>query len=135
MSKPFKPILCLDFDGVIHSYRSGWQGLTRIPDPPVNGALQFIADALDVFRVAIFSTRSASPGGIAAMREWLGRWSVDPVYGMPADFDYAKFSAIEWVTEKPPALVTIDDRAITFTGVWPDLQLLRNFKPWNKSDG
>jgi hypothetical protein len=30
-----KPILCLDFDGVIHSYSSGWKGADVIPDPPV----------------------------------------------------------------------------------------------------
>ena len=28
-----KPILCLDFDGVIHSYISGWKGADVIPDP------------------------------------------------------------------------------------------------------
>ena len=29
-----KPILCLDFDGVVHSYTSGWKGADVIPDPP-----------------------------------------------------------------------------------------------------
>lgn len=31
------PILCLDFDGVCHSYTSGWKGAAVIPDPAVPG--------------------------------------------------------------------------------------------------
>ena len=66
-----KPILCLDFDGVIHSYKSGWKGETIIYDPPVDGALDFIQAALEHFRVMIYSSRSSSPGGIMAMKTWL----------------------------------------------------------------
>jgi hypothetical protein len=127
-----KPILCLDFDGVIHSYSSGWKGADTIPDPPVAGALKFIVSAMDHFTVHIFSSRSNQPGGIKAMVEWLGYWSVDREHGMPDDFDHARWSALVWPTEKPPALVTIDDRAITFTGNWPSLDSLLAFKPWNK---
>ncbi len=39
---------------------------------------------------------------------------------------------ISFPTEKPPALVTIDDRAIQFTVMWPSLDELRAFQPWNK---
>ena len=34
---PFKPTIILDFDGVIHSYTSGWQGADVIGDPPWRG--------------------------------------------------------------------------------------------------
>jgi len=127
-----KPILCLDFDGVIHSYSSGWKGADIILDPPVPGALQFIIAAMEQFTVAIYSSRSGQPGGIEAMVQWLGRWSVDPEYGMPGNFDHGAWGAIQWPTEKPPAFVTIADRAITFDGTWPTLDMLKSFKPWNK---
>lgn len=129
-----KPILCLDFDGVIHSYTSGWKGADVIPDPPVRGALQFIVDAMKVFSVSIFSSRSNQPGGKQAMIQWLGYWSVDPEHGMPNDFDHAAWGDIEWSTEKPAAFVTIDYRALTFDGTWPDLAELKKFKPWNKRE-
>lgn len=128
----FKPILCLDFDGVIHSYSSGWKGADVIPDPPVQGALKFIVEAMEKFTVAIYSSRSGQPGGIPAMVQWLGRWSVDPEHGMPSDFDHGAWGAIQWPTEKPPAFVTIDDRAIPFIGTWPSMETLKAFKPWNK---
>ena len=43
-----KKTVVFDFDGVIHSYTSGWKGATVIPDPPVEGigdALKEIHDA------------------------------------------------------------------------------------------
>lgn len=127
-----KPILCLDFDGVIHSYTSGWKGAAVIPDPPVKGALQFIANATEHFTVAIFSSRSCQEGGLEAMIQWLGYWSVDKEHGMPSDFDHGLWGSIQWPKEKPPAMITIDDRAITFTGTWPSFEYLLRFKPWNK---
>lgn len=126
-----KPILCLDFDGVLHSYTSGWKGADIIPDPPVPGAITFLREAVKHFRVAIFSSRSHQEGGGAAMREWLGRYIMEDE---PDIFfqDPPWFAAIEWPIEKPSAMVTLDDRAITFDGTWPDMVSLLSFKPWNK---
>lgn len=120
-----KPILCLDFDGVIHSYKSGWKGAQVIPDPPVKGALEFLKEASEHFHIYIHSSRSHQPGGICAMQLWLSvKLEEAGLMG-----DWAK--AIIFPTEKPPAKVTIDDRALTFTGVWPTINDLKDFKPWN----
>lgn len=127
-----KPILCLDFDGVLHSYTSGWKGASVIPDPPVPGAFAFLLEATKHFKVAIFSSRSNQEGGQQAMREWLGYWSVDEEHGLAHDTELAFLSEIDWPVEKPPALITIDDRAITFTGIWPSMEFLKSFRPWNK---
>ena len=72
-SRMSKPILCLDFDGVIHSYTSGWKGADIIPDPPVPGAFAFIRQASQHFDVQVFSSRSHQDGGIQAMSEWFSR--------------------------------------------------------------
>ena len=39
---------------------------------------------------------------------------------------------IRFTTDKPSAMVTIDDRALTFDGTWPSFDSLKAFKPWNK---
>jgi len=117
-----KPILCLDFDGVIHSYSSGWKGADVIPDPPVPGAIEFIRAALEHFDVQIYSSRSHQSGGVNAMREWLLRHSDDGVL----------VEAIGWPDCKPSAMISIDDRALTFDGTWPAIDTLKAFQPWNK---
>ena len=122
MTTNSKPILCLDFDGVLHSYTSGWRGANNIPDPPVPGAMEFLTKAVKHFRVAIYSARSGQPGGIDAMRAWLIN------HGCPGSV----FAEIEWPTDKPSAFVTLDDRVVTFTGEWPDMQTLKEFKPWTQ---
>lgn len=120
-----KPILCLDFDGVIHSYTTPWKATDIIPDPPVDGAIEFLAEATEHFRVCIYSTRSNTSSGRKAMHDWLFVW----VTGIE---DNSWFQHIEWPSSKPSALVTLDDRAITFTGEWPSVESLLSFKPWNK---
>lgn len=125
-----KPILCLDFDGVIHSYESGWRGAAVIPDPPVDGAIAFMLGALEHFDVVIFSSRSNQDGGTAAMKAWLREHAGQCWHPSPAG---PGLEDIKFATEKPPAMVTLDDRALTFTGQWPAIEHLKTFKPWNKA--
>jgi hypothetical protein len=128
------PILCVDFDGVIHSYTSAWVNEYTIPDPPVPGALRWLWEATKIFKVVIYSSRSKSEAGRVAMREWMGMWSVDPVLGIPHDWDCAPLAELDYAHEKPAAFLTIDDRAVQFDGNWTKLdpEKLRLFKPWNK---
>lgn len=151
-----KPILCLDFDGVLHSYGSGWQGAITIPDPPVDGALQFVVTALPHFQVAIFSSRSRYWGGRSAMKAWLrahliaeagqdfndtptwwGNYIAQTAFADPwvDEVAYAAkrvVQAIDWPLFKPPAMVGLDDRVITFEGRFPTIERLQRFQPWNK---
>lgn len=126
-----KPILCLDFDGVLHGYQSGWQGADICPDPAVPGSVEFLQEAVQSFTVAIYSSRSGQTNGIEAMQFWLKCQCYKVMDQHDADDLLAK---ITWPTEKPPAMVTIDDRALCFTGNWADFPVsdLLAFQPWNK---
>jgi hypothetical protein len=119
-----KPILCLDFDGVCHSYTSGWKGAAVIPDPPVPGLFAFLSEASQVFEVNIFSSRSGQAGGVMAMMKWF-------VAHAPEDFNV---TLLKFPDEKPPAFVGIDDRVLTFQGEWPSVASLQAFKTWNAKE-
>jgi hypothetical protein len=146
-----KATICLDFDGVIHGYQSGWRGAGVIPDAPVPGAIDGILRLIDAgYRVAIYSSRSGNLLGRRAMKRWLahqmflhfwrqgrasGSWTV---YDVEADYwgdaDEIVHHVIAWPWFKPAALLTIDDRAITFDGNWGAItpEMIQAFRPWNK---
>lgn len=122
-----KPILCIDFDGVIHQYRKGWQDGT-IYDDVTPGFFEWAEAAAEHFELTIYSSRSKDPEQITAMQFWLAAQRKKWVEGNGAPS--AGFT-LEFASEKPPAFLTIDDRAIAFTGTWPSIEDLRTFKPWN----
>jgi hypothetical protein len=126
-----KKILCLDFDGVAHSYTSGWLGAAVITDPAVPGLFEFLDAVKEEFDVQVFSSRSHQEGGVEAMMEWFmaERKLWRERGGKPPEDTPLTLS---FPTEKPAAFVSIDDRAITFTGTWPSLETLKAFQPWNK---
>ena len=113
--------LCIDFDGVIHGYQSGWKGVAVIPDEPVAGALDWLRSLLadPAFRVCIYSSRSKEEMGVAAMRAWFIEHGFDPV-------------GLEFPTQKPAAFLTIDDRAICFTGEFPSAERIHAFRTWQQ---
>jgi hypothetical protein len=115
--------LSVDFDGVIHSFTSGWQGYEVIADPPVPGAFEWLTAMNDQgFEVCIFSARSYQPEGLEAMREWF------QYHGLAQE----TMAALEFPTYKPAAFLTIDDRALCFDGTFPTAEAIRAFRPWYK---
>jgi|SRR5215831_9880112 len=136
-----KKTLCLDFDGVLHSYTSGWVAPHFIPDPPVPGAFEFLYHALDHFEVVIFSSRSNQEGGIEAMSTWIEYWArkeltnAEPDWRANRVINLISTKKSAFPTKKPSAFVTLDDRAITFSGVFPPIGELLDFQPWNKRNG
>lgn len=112
-----KKTVVFDFDGVIHSYTSGWQGISVIPDPVVSNMQAAINNLrMEGYEVIVVSTRCARPEGMGAVRRYLrdNHIVVDDV-----------------MATKPPAICYVDDRAICFDGNAIGLiDKVKNFKPW-----
>lgn len=125
-----RPILCLDFDGVLHSYTSGWRGPRVIPDPPVKGAMAFVVAASEVFEVQVYSSRSRYWLGRFAMARWMFLHMAEYLGG--TNEAATAMGKVKFPRHKPPAMITIDDRAVTFNGTWPQVDELLAFRPWNK---
>lgn len=115
-----KQTVILDFDGVIHSYASGWKGANVVPDPPTEGAKEAIVKLRETYKVVVVSSRCHQPGGIEAIRTWLHQ------HGIRVD---------DVSNDKPPHIVTVDDRAFRFEGDWQAVidGISKASIPWNKN--
>ena len=133
MTTEFKPTICVDFDGVIHSYEKGWQDGT-IYGEVVPGFFEWVERFRGRFKLVIYSSRSKDDTDVTAMGLWLHEKRNAWIKG-GGQRDPVETLTIEFAHEKPAAWLTIDDRAIRFMGDWsaPELtaDAMRAFKPWN----
>lgn len=120
---PDRYTICVDFDGVLHQYDGKWGGHEVIPGEPVPGAIEWLEQTAEHFKVAVLTTRCFTFEGRMAVLQWLAR--------------YCSAEALEWITcptTKPPALLYIDDRAWRFEGTnWPSRQDIHRAIPWWKT--
>lgn len=108
--------ICLDFDGVVHSYLTPWQGESVIPDDPVVGAREFINWLLSRgYEVHIHSARFSHTGALDAARMW-GR-----IHGIS--------SQVHWDMYKPKASLYIDDRGYRFEGWFEGIKTFLELHP------
>ena len=89
--------IAVDFDGVIHQYSKGFQGLDNVYDPPMPGSMESLTELKNMgYRLIIVSSRPVEP-----IRDWLKK------EGMLHFFD-------DITNTKHPARFYIDDHAIRF---------------------
>lgn len=113
--------VCIDFDGVIHPYTEGWQGLKPTEEKPVPGIVEELRQLrAEGYHLIVFTTRALTPIGIRLVEGWLD------VNSVPYD---------EVSATKVGAMAYIDDRAVCFQGRARGLaERVINFKPWNAGD-
>jgi hypothetical protein len=89
--------IAIDFDGVIHKYSRGWQGLYNAYDVPNDYAIQSIKLLKKRgFKLVVFSSRD-----IETIKKWLVKYNL-----------YEYFDEI--TNTKIPAKVYIDDKCYRF---------------------
>ncbi len=99
----FDRTICVDFDGVLHSFTQGWTG-PMPEDPPIQGAQAFLKQLKDRgYRVVISSCRALDPLGVDGIRQWM------EMHGFCME-------NIRITHIKPPASLYIDDRGFRFEG-------------------
>lgn len=144
-------ILSIDFDGVVHDYKKGWQG-GELYGQATPGFFEWYLHTSESFRIVIHSSRFSNKdtGNVdwnarLAVEAWLDReyeqWRVGPQDPGPMrSYQLSDWlermhteiierggapPKIEWELSvgKPPAILTIDDRCVRFDGDWssPDL--------------
>ena len=114
-----RKVVCMDFDGVIHSNRKRWVGTHVINDVPVPGAKEGIAELRLTYRVIVYSGRCRVEGAAQVIEKWLVQ------HGILVD-------AV--VSVKPNADYFVDDKAVCFGGDWSQLKEdVKSFRHWQSA--
>lgn len=96
--------LCIDFDGVLHAYTSGWKGHSVVADKPVAGAVEACYALVEAgWRLYVLTSRQE----LRPVVSWLH------FYGFPP---------MLLTRVKPIAVAYIDDRAVRFDDNWPSIR-------------
>ncbi len=104
-SEAMQRALSIDFDGVLHSYTSGWQGHEKVADPPVPGARDACWRLHEAgWKLYVHTSRSK----LEPVQKWLAEH---------------RFPPMSLTRIKPIAIAYIDDRAVRFTD-WESVRKL-----------
>lgn len=128
--------VAVDFHGVLCRYQQGdHRDADQISDePPTPGAIEWLLSLADTYMMCVTSARLLpDPALVNHVVAWLVK------HGVPRDIIETRpvpvvaRQSVVWVSRwKPRAWLYLDDRAFRFTGTFPSLKEVRDFRPWNR---
>ena len=105
-----KPLILIDLDGVLNSYKGDYKE-NHIPKPQ-KGVWEFLEDLSKNYIIKIFTTRKKN-----LVEPWLKKHNLDKYIN-------------DITNVKEPAFLYVDDRSITYSGDYKELQrAIIDFKP------
>jgi hypothetical protein len=113
IERPHRKRIMVDFDGVISTYKHGWND-GKLADPPQPGVRESLSELKDKgLEVVIFTTRASKQSNTKPSADELIKELEQYLeyYNIPYDFITA---------EKLSAIAYIDDKAVRFTN-WLDV--------------
>jgi hypothetical protein len=91
--------------------------------------MQSLCEYVRYFNIAITSRGATDPQHHSAMKAWLRHWLVAYMGESGAS---GVLSQIQWPTQLIPCHLHIDDRAFLFTGTFPSVDQIKQFRPWHR---
>ena len=104
--------IALDFDGVIHKNSKGYYDGT-IYDDPIEGVKESLEQLSEKYTLIIYTTKAKPDRGLIN-----GRRTIELIWEWLNKHDLAKYIS-KVTSEKPRAVVYIDDKAVRFNN-WTD---------------
>jgi hypothetical protein len=111
--------LAIDFDGVIHNFNKGYHDGTCYGEP-IPGSLEAIKELSKKYKIIIFTAKAKSnrplvggKTGTELVSDWLKKYNI---------FDCVS----EITSEKPRAILYIDDNAYRFNNWFSTIEYIKN---------
>lgn len=106
----------MDFDGVLHRMPRAPRRPQDVEGEPIAGALEWVHQVLQEYRVVVFSTRARTARARAAMRRWVRARAGDL---WSSTEGRTGLEDLSYTDRKVPALLYVDDRGWRFDGRFP----------------
>jgi hypothetical protein len=120
---PYRPTICVDFDGVLYARTTPYEAARKTPNNPVKGAIKWLNQMAEQFDIVVFSCRAQRTYGKEAIVDWMIRHGVET--------DYLEAGFIKVQCDKVQAVLYIDDHGWRFDGHFPTAEQIKSLRTWD----